>query len=321
MSLAKQNAFGQLLADTPKRLVQKVTTIEEAKHLRDMAEVARHACRKFEDNRERQNKFAELSLRAARNCGERLSELRLSLLRVENLKRGTSVNVSSTELKLSDLGFDKHQSSRFQRIARIPERMFERYLEDTLRSGGEITIAGLLHYVDEPAASPKQAAKEKRRGPKEAAAPADRKFTTLFIDARGLDGSPGSRRATSKLLGQLSVGILATSPKSHLYLALRQNLFLELPSLLKQFRFSLVGSFAWNTLSPGGLLPVSAEVLLIAARGELPFQVEAKALQFAEPAREGCTKELLFETVRTISPGPYLCVSIENNEPAFEEAE
>lgn len=314
MSLAEQNGFGKLLASSPRELVAKVSTLKEAKNLRDMAELARHACRKSEVHRAQQNKFAELSLLASRECGERLRELKLSLVRLQNLKRGPHSYTAISSVSLEELGLKKHQSSRFQAIAQIPKPIFERYLEETIQAGGEISTAGLLRYAKAPVAKPKRAAKVKNRHSPIGIVPSSQDFTTLFIDVRGFESGPGSRKTTRKLVRELSGSVLSNAPTSHLYLALRDNLLLELPPLIKQFRFRLVGAFAWNTSSSGGLLPVSAELFLVAVKGGLPFRLEPKTLQIAEPATDGYPSELLFETVRTFSPGPYLRLSIEKNE-------
>src|SRR5690606_1493156 len=124
--------------------------------------------------------------------------------------------------------------------------------------------------------------------------PSSQNFTTLFIDVRGFESGPGSRKTTRKLVRELSGSVLSNAPTSHLYLALRDNLLLELPPLIKQFRFRLVGAFAWNTSSSGGHLPVSAELFLVAVKGGLPFRLEPKTLQIAEPATDGYPSELLF---------------------------
>jgi hypothetical protein len=51
--------------------------------------------------------------------------------------------------RLSDLGIDKTQSHRCQRIAELPEESFERHVAEVRGAGEELTTAGVLRLARE----------------------------------------------------------------------------------------------------------------------------------------------------------------------------
>jgi hypothetical protein len=77
---------------------------------------AARAYAKKANNREAEVQFADIKLQAERKCGELLREM---AERGEREKgRPAKESQSAT---LSDLGIDKHESSRFQQIAAVPQ--------------------------------------------------------------------------------------------------------------------------------------------------------------------------------------------------------
>ena len=90
---------------------------------------------------EMQNQCAEIKLRAERKGGELLD-------RMEKSKGGRPARTGSTMLPVSTLksiGLDKFQSSRWQAIASIPKKDFERHIEEAkAKPNGELTTAALL---------------------------------------------------------------------------------------------------------------------------------------------------------------------------------
>lgn len=118
----------------------EVTAIPAAKTIRDQAEALRYAAKQAEASLEVQNLCAELKLRAERRIGE--------LLQVTVEHGGDRRSSSSSHhTNLKDLGITGDQSSRWQRIASVPEPDFERHIEDTKSVGGELTTAGVLRLA------------------------------------------------------------------------------------------------------------------------------------------------------------------------------
>jgi hypothetical protein len=72
---------------------------------------------------------AEIRLRAERKAGQVLIEMGE---RGERTDRGhnTKLELRNATPTLADLGVTKTQSHRWQEIAKVPERVFEKYIED-----------------------------------------------------------------------------------------------------------------------------------------------------------------------------------------------
>ena len=81
-----------------------------------------------------QNSAAEIKLRAERRAGELLEKM--------ELHDGNPRSHDGT--RLSDIGITKNQSSRWQKIAAIPQPVFEDFIEETKAAEKELTTAGVL---------------------------------------------------------------------------------------------------------------------------------------------------------------------------------
>jgi hypothetical protein len=127
--LIRLNRIARCLAET--------RSLKAVKAIRDKAEAARHYARGAALGLQIQNKAAELKLLAERRAGQLLTEI---------VAHGGDHKSSShrDNLKLSDLGISHNQSSRWQRVAAVPEEVFRRYIADSTSVGREITTQGFL---------------------------------------------------------------------------------------------------------------------------------------------------------------------------------
>ena len=80
--------------------------------------------------------------RAERRAGELLIESGVS----KNNQHSAGRNIRPT---LSDLGIDKHESSKFQKVASVPEVEFDKQLDKMKRDNVEITRQKLINVVNE----------------------------------------------------------------------------------------------------------------------------------------------------------------------------
>jgi hypothetical protein len=106
--------------DTAKTALALASSIDEVKDIRDKAEAIRSYYRQQQDSLSIQNHAAELKLRAERRLGEMLQET------VSAGNPQLSHDAIIERPRLSDLGIEKDQSSRWQRIAQLPEEIFAR---------------------------------------------------------------------------------------------------------------------------------------------------------------------------------------------------
>jgi len=88
---------------------------------------------------------AELKLRAERKLGELLAETEKNKGtqgRIqEHIAGGDIVQPPDDTPTLTDLGVEKHQSSRWQTVASLPEEDFEAHVAETKEKGEELTTA------------------------------------------------------------------------------------------------------------------------------------------------------------------------------------
>lgn len=112
-------------------------SLPQAKEIRDKAEALRMYMKAAGESLEAQNHAAEVKIRAERKAGEILSATNKSMGAAS--KRGDIVSP-----RLEDIGVSKKQSQRWQRVASIPEDVFEDHLETTKARHEELTQASCL---------------------------------------------------------------------------------------------------------------------------------------------------------------------------------
>lgn len=133
-ALARRDAVpGLLKVEEARQLLAECVRVDDAKQIRDQAAAIRVYLRQQNASREAQNDAAEIKLRAERRLGE--------LLEPDREKRGT---VNGLHVRSLPEGVSHKQSFRWQEMARIPDKKFERYVREQRESPvGEITTAGL----------------------------------------------------------------------------------------------------------------------------------------------------------------------------------
>ncbi len=117
-----------------KRTLAKTTDLRVVKEVRDKADSMRQYIRNDHQNLAEQDFAAEAKLRAERRAGELLAALKLRSGR----RKSNSLEVS---LNLEELHVTWDQSARWQKLAAIPEAVFEDYLQAATKLGREITEA------------------------------------------------------------------------------------------------------------------------------------------------------------------------------------
>ena len=129
------------LIEKAEQALEKASTIDVVKGIRDQAEVLRLYAKQAQKSFEMQNQCAEIKLRAERKAGNMLME--------QEKNKGAAVSTEDTwEIpKLKDLGISYSQSSRWQAIAGIPDQNFEQWMERIKTSGKEITSAEFIRLA------------------------------------------------------------------------------------------------------------------------------------------------------------------------------
>ena len=121
--------------------LRETKDIDLVKFIIDRAELLRIYRKQIGDSLEIQNEAAEIRIRAQRKAGEMLEETERQTVgrpKVKWFHRGTILP------KLSDLGFEKKESHRYQTLASIPEEIFEKHIEEVKEKEKELTTSELL---------------------------------------------------------------------------------------------------------------------------------------------------------------------------------
>ncbi len=119
--------------EAAKQAIIEAHSVNELSKIRDQAEAARYALKQAGEAPEIIKKAEEIKLRAERRAGQVLKEK----VKHGGDRKSTSRSQDST---LKDLGITKNESSKWQKIAEIPEDKFETYLEVSK----EITTSGAI---------------------------------------------------------------------------------------------------------------------------------------------------------------------------------
>lgn len=120
-----------------KNAIAEAHGIDEIKLIRDKAEAYRYALIQAKESPEYIRKAEEIKLRAEYRAGEVLKEIEL-----QHGARGIGKKVESKPTtSLSELDITRDQSSKWQKIASIPENKFEKYIE----AQKEITTSGAIN--------------------------------------------------------------------------------------------------------------------------------------------------------------------------------
>lgn len=119
------------------RALSQAKSLDEVLSIRDHAIAAQVYVRAAKLGLGMQNDATEIKLRAERKAGEFLALM----------PKHNGDPLSHDVTRLSELGVERMQSSRWQRIASVPEKDFESHLEATKSDGKEITTASVLRLA------------------------------------------------------------------------------------------------------------------------------------------------------------------------------
>lgn len=161
--------------------------IDEVKSIRDKAEAMAAYARQAKDT-ELIQYATEIKVRAERKCGEMLRE---SAERGERATPKTSQRRDLVEScdevtpTLADLGITRDESSRYQKLANMPDDHFETAIDTAKATAGEVTTAFMLREAKRRGTQRKITATAKRQRA-ELDAVRERNDSSLTIHARNL---------------------------------------------------------------------------------------------------------------------------------------
>lgn len=309
MSQAAMNHASLVQLDRARTAIIQAKSLQEVKEIRDQAEALRVYARQAKDSLEIQNYCAEIKLRAERRAGEMLAE------NVEH-KGGRPKKPSHDVRVLKDAGISWNESSRWQRVASVPEAKFEEHVAETKDAKKELTTNGVLKLATR--LKPRNAVKAE---PSEGFVTklsdlSGQKFGCIYVDPPWQYHNQSTRASTDNHYATMTLADLCAMPigelaaeNSHLHLWTTNGFLFDCPQLLAAWGFTFKSSFVWvkPQMGIGNYWRCAHEFLLLAVRGKAT--AAAKGLKsWAEIERRGHSEkpDEVRAMVERLSPGPYL---------------
>jgi N6-adenosine-specific RNA methylase IME4 len=309
-----------MLVEDARRALAEAKTLDEVKQVHDKAKAIRIYLRQQKAGLEAQNTAADITIRAGRRAGEMLSDSDLNSggRPSENLL-GSFTGFPPT---LGELGITRHESSEWQRIAALPEPVFEEYIAETKASGKELTMAGVLKLAA------KFAARQTIDQPSDSLCGGDivgslsvlieagRRFRTIYADPPWRYGNQATRASTDNHYDTMTVDEICAEPVSqvvesdaHLHLWTTNAFLRDAFRVMEAWGFTYKSCYVWvkTQMGIGNYWRVSHEFLLFGLRGTLPFQArdEMSWGEF-ERSRHSTKPDAIRMKVERVSPGPHL---------------
>lgn len=148
------------------RALAEAKTFDDVKEVMITAELFQIWAKKERLGIDIQNDGAEITLRCQRKIGGWLKEIEKNKGAAQKQTRGRDVPALEPP-KLSEMGIEKHQSKRWQKVASVPEKQFEKIIEETKENKGKLCTASVLKPANDAAKEEKKrkAAKELKAKP------------------------------------------------------------------------------------------------------------------------------------------------------------
>jgi len=293
-------AVADITPVTARSAVERATTPVEAKRIVDVATAAQECARLAGQSLEMQNEWAEVRLRAQRKGGELVAEMPKN--------PGGRGKTSDT---LSGV-CSHHESSRWQRIASIPEPEFDAYIAEAHNASKELTSAGALKLAKRLAAAdhverPRLHSVDADCGP-------DCLHSAIVVDPPWRYDNVATRGAAEDHYPTMSLDELATlsvpaAADSHLYLWVTNGFMRQGFDLLDAWGFTYKTVLTWckPSIGMGNYFRNNTEHVLFAVRGRQPTLRNDVGTWFeAGKTKHSAKPDSFYDLVESCSPGPYL---------------
>jgi N6-adenosine-specific RNA methylase IME4 len=310
VELQQPDSNGVGLLEQAKALLAQASSVDEVKDVRDRAEALRMYAKQAGLGLDMQNQAAEVKLRAERRAGELLAEM----------PKHNGDPRSHDVTRLSDLGIQKMESSRWQRIASLPEAAFESYIGMALEARREVTTSGALKLA------------KQTREQSDASSPLpqlpDGMFRTITADPPWQYDNKSTRGAAEDHYGTLSIPQLTgdellpdgtnlakqvqerTHDQAHLYMWTTAGFLRDAFDVMEAWGFTYKTFLVWckPQMGMGNYFRISSEPVLFGVKGGLGTNHKGLKNWFeAKRGRHSAKPEAFYDDLVTpASPGPYL---------------
>lgn len=297
--------------DSARRALMDSRDLSEVKAIHDQAEAMRQYASAQKMGLESQNHAAQITLIAARRAGELIASM--------EKHPGHAMpchDERALRPKLADVGISYAQSHRWQRMAAIPEPIFEQHIADTLaKPHGELTSAAVVKLANDL----------KRNQPSSDApvttAEPDGRFTTIIADPPWQYSNVATRAAAQDHYPTLTwQQVCALTPwekpvadlaadAAHLYLWTTNAFLRQAFDVVEAWGFEYKTALVWvkPQLGIGNYFRSSHEYVLFGVRGGLHVLDSNQRSWFeVERGRHSQKPDFFYDLVEKVSPGPFL---------------
>ena len=300
------------LCSAARRQLAEAVTVEDLKMVRDVGEAAVRLAKSRRDvGAEAVLEGMEIVRRAERQMGVMLPEI----------TGGRGGNKASNTVLLGDLGIERMQSSRFQRIAKLPEDQFEAWIASCRESGEEMTQAAALKL----AAKNKPEAVELSIDEYESGAVADLgkligrglRYGCIYADPPWAYSNKATRaNVEDTYKSTMSVDEICAEPvcelaadDCHLHLWTTNAFLFDAKRVIEAWGFEYKSCFVWvkPQMGIGNYWRVSHEFMLLGIRGKPEFR-RRDCMSWGQFDRTAHSKKPrdVRRLVESVSNGPYL---------------
>ena len=296
--------------------IEKAQSLGELKEIRDQAEAARHYVKAAKMTTAMANRCAEIRIRAERKAGEMIKA-------DPNIRPGRKADAMSG---LADYQITEKQSSRWQKIANIPEDVIEQYFAEPENEEREVTAVGLAQFA---------ARQNKPDGVDEPIPPRDGKYRCIVIDPpwdiKKIEREERPNQGVALDYPTMSLHEIAdeslvpvrthADEDCHLYLWVTHKYLPAGLDLMEQWGFRYQCLMTWR--KNVGITPFSwmydTEHVIFGRKGNLPLTQLGLRLSFDAPTQGHSVKpEVFYDRVRAASPGPRIDMFARTEREGFE---
>ena len=305
--------------DKARHAIAQAKTIDDVKGIRDKAQAMKAYFKQIGETLEVQNDIADIKIRAERRAGEMLRDSERQKPG-EHWQEKRSHDVTVTP-KLSDIGISKIESSRWQKIAQVPEDKFEQHIETTKRKKYELTSKTVLQLADNLALEKARQENEKQIESYQPRPPIKNHYQTIVADppwdvselgdnqvfGRSV---PGYAAMTIAEIKAEDIGKFAAE-NCHLYLWVINRMIFEVEAVLKAWGFRYVTMLTWvkPSIGRGNYFRNNTEHILFGVKGSLALLRHDVRTWFNAargPGGHSSKPDEFYKSIQTCSPGPRL---------------
>jgi N6-adenosine-specific RNA methylase IME4 len=292
--------------DVIRQEIEAATDPKQLVELHAKADALRKVAGVIDDTGEMAREFTEARIRCERRGGE--------LLALMELPVGGRGKSSHDGRGLASLGIRYNQSSRWQRVAAIPEAEFEAYIADAYRNEKELTTSGLLKLAKQLAASDKPEPTTNGAGlGHHDDGPTATEFPTIVIDPPWRYDNVATRGAAEDHYPTMTQAELLdmeipAADDAHLYLWVTNSFFEDGFELMRRWGFTYKTCLTWckPQIGMGNYFRSTTEHVLFGVKGRQPTLRNDVPTHFiADRTKHSAKPESFYDLVESCSPGPY----------------